>query len=80
VPGPILGLGADVKHDSFPLLETLVELGCSQELNLVSLAQVLAREDGHFGDMMGRDVTDGTPQLGDTLARKSVEDAIALAS
>ncbi len=72
--GQKLGLGTYVEDDDTPSGKSVDELRRGQKLDLVALPEVLVGEDGDLGDVSRGDITNGSPQLANTLACESVVD------
>ena len=63
-----------------PRAEPLAQLARRQLLDPVALAQVVVGKHVHLGDVPRRDVAHRRPELADPVARKPVDDPLALAA
>ncbi len=78
MPGPVLRLGADVEHDHIPFAEPGEQLLAGHRVELGAVAEVRRGQPVELGDVLGGDVAQRRPELGDPWAAQPVVDAQAV--
>lgn len=80
VTGSELGGGPDVEDDDSAGDEALCQLSGVDLLDRLGIAEVPAGQHLHLGDVRGRDVAQGCPQLRNAIAGQAVDDPLTFAA